>query len=771
MNSIRRRDWQQLTWLFLGAALIRILLGRAVNGPCIFTDEFQYVEMARSIPRWQGLYWDTAPVYFPCWLYPILIAAPLKLLSWDSAYAAMRVLNAVLMALTIFPAYGLARELAGHRRALAAAALVALLPAAGYSPMIMTESLFFPVVMLALWAIYRAVLTPTPWRRLGAGLVCGLAFHVKPHGMLLPMIAGATVVLFEADRLREAPGGAQGGRLGRFARGVGAHWLTALGWAIAMLPRLLAVKYIERPGAALTLKSILGSYNGIAEGKKDFTTLEMLWSFSRFTLAWAWCTGLIPAWMVARKAIGSLRKREPLTVRLLVILTVAATGAMLYLVARHTLVTNPVWVLHERYFFVMLPLALILFAALAQTDASRLYHRWPWDLAIAAVVFLNIWIAETGPWTLGSGSPTFTGLLFFLKATDVGLTVIVLFLLPIAAALALLLFKPINRVKDQCLIVGLLFLGFNIGWYGFHERYTSKVHKPVLTLARKIDRELVNPEDRLMILDDGLDTGIKWQVGMRNPGVGLSLAGLGKQWWEQELRLGPDGRILPPATRAGSWLLASTTWKVNRAPANAFDECALYKLDRKNPLILDAAQVALARRGAATTDTMSQARAFLNGLKISTVKKKMPADWVAGRVSRIEMQIRNDSAFALPGGAFRMHMGYHWSDPERTKSWTAVIWDDGHQTRLPEWLEPGKTYDLRLGVLAPEKPGDRYMLWVSPLVITMVGKKPLKLWSIERQNGFGDWAKVLPADTKDAKALAATEAVKTKKKGRRAAKK
>ena len=771
MDSFRRRDWQQLTWLFLGAALIRILLGRTLNGPSIFTDEFQYVEMARSIPRWQGLCWDNVPIYFPCYLYPILIAPLVNLLSWDSAYAGMRILNAVLMALTVFPAYSLARELTGHRRALAAATLVALLPAAGYSPLIMTENLFFPIVMLALWAIYRAVLTPTPWRRLGAGLVCGLAFHVKPHGMLLPIIAGATVVLFEADRLREAPGASEGGRLGRFVRGVGAHWLTALGWVIAMLPRLLAVKYIERPGLTLTLRSILGSYNGTAEGHQAFTHLDMVCSLARYVLAWAWCTGLIPAWVVVRKAIGSLRKRDPLPVRLMVILTVVATGAMLYLVARHTLVTNPDWVLHERYFFVMLPLALILFAALARPVASPIYTRLPWVLVIVAVVFLNVWIAKIGPWTLGSGSPTFIGLLLLMKAKVVGSAVIVLFLVPITAALALLLFRPVNRVQDQCLIVGLLFLGFNSGWYGFHERYTSKSHKPVLTLARKIDQALANPEDHLMILDDALDTGVRWQVGMRNPGVGLSLAGIGKAWWEQELRLGPDGRILPPATRAGSWLLASTTWKVNRAPAITYDECALYKLDGKNPLILDASQVALARRGAATTDTMSQTRAFLQGLKISYVSRRMPADWVAGRISPIAMKIRNDSPFALPGGAFRMHMGYHWSDPERTKSWTAVIWDDGHQARLPEWLEPGKTYDLTLGVLAPAKPGDRYMLWVSPLVITTAGRQSLKLWSIERANGFGDWAKVLPADTKDAKALAATTPPKTKKKGRRAAKK
>lgn len=747
MQSNRRRDLQQLILLFLGAALARVLLGRAINGPSIFTDEYQYVEMARSLPAWKGLSWDGHPISFPCWLYPMLIAPLVNLLSWDKAYGAIRFMNAVLMALTVFPAYALGRELAGHRRALTAAALVALLPAAGYSPTIMSESLFFPVVLLALWTIYRAALTPTPWRRLAAGLVCGVAFHVKPHAMLLPAIAAATVAIFEADRLREPSEIPGRGRLERFLRGVGAHWLTALGWILAILPRVLVVKYIEHSGSPLTMKNFFGSYNYIAQGRRDFTPVELLVSLARFVLAWAWCAGLIPVWVLVRKGIGSLKRRETAPVRLMVILTIVATGAMLWLVARHTLVTNPTWVLHERYFFVMTPMVLILFAALAETDASPIYRRWPWDLVIAAVIYFAFWILKTGPWPLSSSSPTFTGLLLFLRVKAVGQGLIVLFLAPMVVALFMLLFKPVNRFKDQCVIIGLLLVAFNIGWYGFHESFGSRERKPILTLARKIDQKLTDRNDNLLIFKDGLDDLLAWQVGMRNPGVNVTLDGTHRQWWEDELKVGKDGRIVASAAGKRNWLLADNTWKVNRAPARSFDDCSLYLLDGKKPLILDPAQVAAARRGAFTTDTMSQGRAFLNGLKVTYETNQMPPVWVAGRESRIVMKIRNDSGFTFPGGEFRMQMGYHWIDPERTKSWTAVIWDDGRQARFPEWLEPGQSCEITLGVVAPKNPGDRYYLWVSPLVTLTVGKETINLWSIERQTGFTQWINVLPEGT------------------------
>lgn len=742
MESVRRHEWQQLTSLFLGATLVRLLLGWIVNGPTIFTDEYQYVEMARSFHFGKGLAWDNLPVNFPCWLYPMLIAAPLKLLSWNWAYAVIRFMNAVLMAATLFPVYGLARELAGHRRALAAAALVALLPAGGYSALIMTESMFFPAVMLAMWAIYRAVLTPTAWRRLAAGLACGMAFHVKPQGILLPSILAAVVLIFEADRLRDAGGG---GGLRRYALGAGAHWLTALGWLIAFLPRVLAVKFIEQPGAPLTLKNILGFYTGIAEGLKSYSALDVAASFVRYGAAWVWCAGLIPVWVLGRRLLGCLKKQEAPPVRLLVILTIAATGAMLGLVARHTLAVNPTWLLHERYFFVILPLVLILFAVTARAEASPCLSRWPWDFLILAIILLHVWMAQIGPWYLSSISPSFTGLLLFLKSREVGLALVILYLLPIIAALALLLLKPVLHFRSQCLIAGLMFVGFNISWYGYQGSFLNGEREPDLALARKIEHDRGKPGGRMIILSDGLTRETKWQIGIRNHGAGLSLAGGAREWWEEPLELDREGCIAPPASPAHAWFLASNIWKMNRAPEKSYTNCALYRLDGKRPLCLDAGQVALAQRNAVATGTLEQCDVFLSGVRISYLEKRVPAEWVAGRSSRIVMTIRNDSPFAFPGGAYHMCMGYHWSDHERTHDWNAVVWDDGNQAPLPDWMEPGQSHEIVLDVMAPTPPSDTYVLETSPVVVVGTGGGNVRKWSLDAKNKVLARLKVRPA--------------------------
>lgn len=718
LDTLRRRHFTQLCLVFLAAMLLRMILGRAINGPSIFTDELQYIEMARSLPLGRGLFWDNTPTFYPCWLYPLIIAPFVNLLPWDSAYPAIRGLGAILMAMAVFPAYGLARELADHRRALAAAVLVALLAGAGYSPTIMTENLFLPVFTLAVWASWRGILHPTRWRRLAAGLACGLAFHVKPHGMILPPALAATVLIFEADRLR-GQGLAPRAWLSRTLRGIGRHWLTALGWVLAVSPRLFVVHYYEHQ--SITLGHILGSYTSTAEGTHTATHGALALSFAGYLLVWAWCAGLLPAWLLARRIYASLAGRDDPPTRLLVLLTVVVTAAMAALISRHTLVNNPDWRVHERYLFVVLPLVLVLFCARARilSPAGSLFALY---LFVALVPF-HVWLMMRVTWTLPTSAPSFTGFLLFIRARSAGPWLIALYLLPALVALGLLFTRPVGFGR-QFAVVGLLFFSFNIGWYGVNERLLNPSRRDDLNTARKAGSAL-GGQGRLLVLKEGMRRNLTWQAGIRNPGLNVALSPASRSWWEELLQVDADGRVRAPLAEEDAWLLASNTWKFNRAPDDAFTDSAVYHLGGPVPLRLDANQLLAYRENLLTTAALASGISFLAELRLGVVGKRLPAAWIANAQTSITLKLRNESSFTLPGGTLRLGLASVWIRPPALGADDAVT-TGARVSILPEWIEPGQELERTLQLRVPANPGKGYTLAIKPFVDLGGSKDPRK---------------------------------------------
>lgn len=749
MDATRRRELTQVAGLTLGAMALRLLLGAAFDGPTIFTDEYQYVEMARSLPealaKGKGLYWDQDPALFPCWLYPMLIAPFINLLSWSEAYGAIRFMNAGLMSLAVFPVYGLTRELADHRRALAAAALTMLMPATGYSSMIMTEGLFFPIFLLAMWAAYRAVLTPTAGRRLAAGLIFGLAFHVKPHGLLIPVMLGGTVMIFEADRLR-GEGLTPRAWLARYAAGVGRHWLTALGWALVILPRLYVVKFMEWPGEPLTLKNILGAYGDTARGVQAFGKRQAADVSIMYALGWLWCAGVLPGFTLAAKSWGALRRREAPAMRLLAILTLTSTAVMLAVVIRHTLINNATPKLHERYFFIIVPLTLAVFCAGTRTLTIGRIERCLWAATVIAMALLQITVARRVAWTLPFDTPSFTNALTLLEPFRVAPGIHALFAALVAFAALSIRLRKTAGFRGQCLAAGALLAACNTGWYGFHAHTVAPRKQAALEVARKVDRE-VREGDQLLILKDALADAIYLQAGIRNAGQALAVDWKTMIWWEKALEFEDDGQIKGVEPGRRTWLLASNAWKTSRKPARGYDTCALWRVDDKEPLRLDRAQAWVHLNNSPTTDTVSDGRGFLKDLKLRVVEKNVPTAWVSGQTARVTLTVRNESAFTLPGGGLKMAIGYHWSDPEGTGSWESVVWDDGRQAPLREWMNPGETCEVALDVLAPERHGKSLALTLCPVLIydNLKYKRIDKTWDSAAGNVVVSRVEVRPA--------------------------
>jgi Dolichyl-phosphate-mannose-protein mannosyltransferase len=142
---------------------VHIALARAVHGPFVFMDELGYEQMARSLAQTGhfALYSKTGLAYSP--LYPIVLSPIYALTSSaPDAYRWAQGLNTVLMSLSVFPIYGIARFVLERRLAVGVAALAAVSPLMFYSALELSENLAYPLVLVAIWAMLRALRDPRP---------------------------------------------------------------------------------------------------------------------------------------------------------------------------------------------------------------------------------------------------------------------------------------------------------------------------------------------------------------------------------------------------------------------------------------------------------------------------------------------------------------------------------------------------------------------------------------------------------------------------------
>jgi hypothetical protein len=186
---------------------LRVAFGSGVHGPFVFMDELGYERMAQSFAHGGqlGLFGKGGLAYSP--LYP-LVLSPIYALT-DSAHVAytwVKVANAVLISLAIFPVYGIARSVLSRPRAVGVAALSAAAPLMFYSSLVLSENLAYPLTLLAIWAMLRAVREPRP--RNDALLLAAIALAAASRLQEVALLPAAiTAVLLVALVRRRRPQG------------------------------------------------------------------------------------------------------------------------------------------------------------------------------------------------------------------------------------------------------------------------------------------------------------------------------------------------------------------------------------------------------------------------------------------------------------------------------------------------------------------------------------------------------------------------------------
>ena len=181
--------------LVAGSTLLRFWGGTLVSTPWIAPDEMIYGEHGQSL-------WATGhfrllgePSGFLSLVYPALAGIPLSLGNLERGYHALKLLQAFAMSLTAVPVYLWARQLAPSAWAFVAAALTLAIPGLAFSGLIMTEVAFYPVVVVAAWALARAIERPTAGRQALLVVACGIAAMTRLQAfVLLPVLVTAALI-------------------------------------------------------------------------------------------------------------------------------------------------------------------------------------------------------------------------------------------------------------------------------------------------------------------------------------------------------------------------------------------------------------------------------------------------------------------------------------------------------------------------------------------------------------------------------------------------
>lgn len=180
------------TGLLLAAIVLLAFVYHAARSrghasPVVFTDELLYSKLAQSIAAGEGLLVRGEPYFFPGFL-PAVVQAPAWLVeSVPSAYALAKALNALVMSAAAVPAYWLARQLVRPRWALVAAAATVAAPAMAYHAYLMSEALAYPVFLLALATMVRALAAPSARWELAVVGVSLLAVTTRIQFVALPL--------------------------------------------------------------------------------------------------------------------------------------------------------------------------------------------------------------------------------------------------------------------------------------------------------------------------------------------------------------------------------------------------------------------------------------------------------------------------------------------------------------------------------------------------------------------------------------------------------
>ncbi|MEM8733307.1 MAG: hypothetical protein AAGG44_03745, partial [Planctomycetota bacterium] len=167
-------------------------------------DSLSYWTLAQNLSRGDPYeYGSSDASVFRAPLYPLFLVPFAALNSVDFAVLAARLAGVGLSCLSIWFVIALAHRLAGFGAAASAGLVASLHPGSiGMSVIVLSEALFMPLMMAALWNASRAFDDSTRYRSasIGFGACSGLAVLARPSWLLFIPFLGAVACILGPNR-------------------------------------------------------------------------------------------------------------------------------------------------------------------------------------------------------------------------------------------------------------------------------------------------------------------------------------------------------------------------------------------------------------------------------------------------------------------------------------------------------------------------------------------------------------------------------------------
>jgi len=405
---------------------------QVTKAPWIMPDELIYSDLSRSMasldaPSVRGV--TTTGYGF---VYPLLIAPAWLVGDLDRAYAVARALNALLLTSSLFVGYALARHFLDRTRALVVAALTIAVPSMIYGAVIMTENAFYPVFLLAVLGIVRALERPTVARQLAAFGLIGLAVLTKSKSaVLVGAYIGAVLLYAFLER-----------------RGAGRPWRRTIGSYKLSLGFLLGALV----AAAVAPHALLGEHAN-AFGSLDFGGLprQLFFNVAEFDLYLA----VLPLIGTVLVAVSSLRHGARPEERLYTAVAAPVVLAILISVSTFAEATRyrDAQLVNERNVFVIAPLFFI--GLMLWLGSERIGRRT--TILVAAVAGALPALIAVSDFSQNAAFQALALVPWLSIGLPDGLTRIVLLVLCLGLASLVLLPKRLSMIAPMAVGVLLIF--------------------------------------------------------------------------------------------------------------------------------------------------------------------------------------------------------------------------------------------------------------------------------------------------------------------------
>ena len=172
--------------IFIILVLVKIGLSLAVPTLSAYSDEYAYAKMAQSFYQSAELTVHGEPfsVYPP--VYPIVLSLSYIFSSIAEVFVAMKIINAIISTLIIFPIYLFARKFVSNNWAFTAAIFAGIIPSTfSFAPYLLSENIFYLFLVLAIYFVYE-LFSKNKWYHAAiAGLFIGLCAISKASGLVL----------------------------------------------------------------------------------------------------------------------------------------------------------------------------------------------------------------------------------------------------------------------------------------------------------------------------------------------------------------------------------------------------------------------------------------------------------------------------------------------------------------------------------------------------------------------------------------------------------